>query len=89
MPKSKFIPLPEHPAIVKCAVVKCGKERPIAEMLNLGNGIFACKTHRASTRMKGIPKQNVMSTPSTHAENVSKRTYNVSMTITIEEVTNE
>jgi len=60
MSRNKFIPLPEHPPIVKCAVTKCGKERPLAEMINLGNNVFACKTHRASTRMKGIPRQAEM-----------------------------
>jgi hypothetical protein len=98
--KSKFIPLPEHPATVKCAVTKCGKVRPIAEMLHIGNGIFACKEHRASTRMKGIPRQNDvlkagtivpkndMSTPCTHDENVGKKTYKIDLIIqgTIEEV---
>ena len=88
MARSKFIPLPDHPAMVKCAVTKCGRVRPIAEMLNLGNNIFACKTHRASTRMKGIPRQNDMSPPCTHPDNVSKKRWKIDARITgeIEEV---
>ena len=104
MRKSKFIPLPEHPATVKCAV--CGKEKPTETMLNIGNGVFRCKKHRASTVAKAaiakimplievkptlkdcIVPENDMSTPSTHTDNVGKKTYKFDVRIqgTIEEV---
>jgi hypothetical protein len=79
MSKSKFIPLSEHPAIVKCYV--CGKEFPSADMLNIGNSTFRCKKHRQSTIMKA-------SAPSTHAGNVGKKTWKIDIRIqgTIEEV---
>ena len=55
MSKSKFIPLPEHPAIVRCYI--CKREFPIVNMLNIGQGKFRCKTHRQSTILKAtVPK---------------------------------
>jgi len=88
MSRSKYIPLPDHPDTVKCAV--CGKEKPTETMLNIGNGVFRCKKHRQSTVLKAgtiVPK-NDMSTPCTHDDNVGKKTYKFNMTIqgTIEEV---
>ncbi len=80
--KSKFIPLPEHPAMVKCAV--CGKEKPTETMLNIGNGVFRCKKHRQSTVLKAgtiVPK-NDMSTPCTHDNNVVKKTWKIDVRIT-------
>lgn len=78
MSRSKFIPLPEHPATVKCAV--CGKEKPTDTMLNIGSGLFRCKSHKQSTILKA--------TTWTHTDNVGKRTWKIDMRIqgTIEEV---
>jgi hypothetical protein len=33
----------------------CGKDRPTADMLNIGNGIFRCKNHRQSSVLKAAP----------------------------------
>jgi len=82
MSRSKYIPLPDHPDTVKCAV--CGKEKPTETMLNIGNGVFRCKKHRQSTVLKAgtiVPK-NDMPTPCTHPDNVSKKRWKIDVRIT-------
>jgi len=72
MSKSKFIPLPEHPATVKCYI--CGKDKPTDTMLNIGNGQFRCTTHRTSTICKAMT--------STHPDNVAKKRWKIDVRIT-------
>ncbi len=70
----------------KATCHRCGKKKTLSKLkyigIKKGEHLFKCKSGRCK------PKE-VMSPPSTHENNVSKRTYNVSMTIMIEEVTNE
>jgi len=72
MSKSKFIPLPDHPAMVKCYV--CGKDKPTDTMLNVGSGLFRCKSHKQSTILKA--------TTCTHHDNVSKKRWKIDVRIT-------
>ena len=48
--KKKFIELPQPPTSVTCHI--CHKEQPMDKLLNLGNGVFRCKSHRQATILK-------------------------------------
>lgn len=56
----------------------CGKKKPYLKLKHIGNEVFKCRSGRCK------PKE-VMSTPRTHIENVSKKRW----IITIPEITIE
>ncbi len=63
MRKSKLIDLPTYADEQTCYV--CGKKGNIRNMINVGDGTFRHRHHRQSTILKA--------TPPTHADNVSKK----------------